>query len=127
MNTTLRTEGITKVWGTFKANSDVSLSFAPGARHALIGPNGAGKTTFINLLTGALAPTAPPSGLERLASLWSAPIPDYAPSFMHSESFGYIMSALIGAGLIILTFLLISWLLNLRATQRSSPPKVGAA
>ena len=58
MNTTLRTEGLTKIWGAFKANSDVSLTFAPGARHALIGPNGAGKTTFINLLTGALPATA---------------------------------------------------------------------
>lgn len=58
MNTTLRTEGLSKTWGMFKANSDISLSFAPGARHALIGPNGAGKTTFINLLTGGLTPTA---------------------------------------------------------------------
>lgn len=56
-NTTLRTEGLSKQWGAFKANSDVSLTFAPGARHALIGPNGAGKTTFINLLTGSFAPT----------------------------------------------------------------------
>ncbi len=54
----LRTEGLTKQWGTFKANSDVSLAFAPGARHGLIGPNGAGKTTFINLLTGFLTPTS---------------------------------------------------------------------
>jgi branched-chain amino acid transport system ATP-binding protein len=57
-NNTLRTEGLTKRWGAFAANTDVSLSFAPGARHALIGPNGAGKTTFINLLTGALGPTS---------------------------------------------------------------------
>lgn len=56
--TTLRTEGLSKAWGPFKANTDVSLTFAPGARHALIGPNGAGKTTFINLLSGALAPSA---------------------------------------------------------------------
>jgi branched-chain amino acid transport system ATP-binding protein len=55
---TLRTEGLSKHWGAFRANSDVSLTFAPGARHALIGPNGAGKTTFINLLTGVLAPTS---------------------------------------------------------------------
>lgn len=58
MSTTLRTEGLTKQWGTFKANSDVSLTFEPGGRHALIGPNGAGKTTFINMLTGALPPTS---------------------------------------------------------------------
>ncbi|MCB5364503.1 ABC transporter ATP-binding protein [Pusillimonas sp. CC-YST705] len=58
MNTTLRTEGLSKQWGAFKANSDVSLTFEPGGRHALIGPNGAGKTTFINMLTGALSPTS---------------------------------------------------------------------
>lgn len=57
-NTTLRTEGLTKIWGAFKANSDVTLEFTPGARHALIGPNGAGKTTYINMLTGALKATS---------------------------------------------------------------------
>ena len=57
MTPTLRTEGLSKRFGEFSANSDVSLTFAPGARHALIGPNGAGKTTFINLLTGVFAPT----------------------------------------------------------------------
>jgi branched-chain amino acid transport system ATP-binding protein len=55
---TLRTEGLSKQWGGFKANTDISLTFTPGARHALIGPNGAGKTTFINLLTGAFEPTS---------------------------------------------------------------------
>ena len=54
----LRTLGLSKRWGAFNAVSDVSLSFAPGARHALIGPNGAGKTTLINLLTGVFPPTA---------------------------------------------------------------------
>jgi branched-chain amino acid transport system ATP-binding protein len=54
----LRTQGLSKQWGAFKANSDISLNFAPGARHALIGPNGAGQTTFINLLTGGFAPTS---------------------------------------------------------------------
>ena len=57
MTAALRTEGLTRTWGAFAANSDVSLEIAQGARHALIGPNGAGKTTFINLLTGVLQPT----------------------------------------------------------------------
>jgi branched-chain amino acid transport system ATP-binding protein len=57
-NLTLRTEALTKRWGVFAANTDLGLSFEPGARHALIGPNGAGKTTFINLLTGSFAPTS---------------------------------------------------------------------
>lgn len=58
MSTTLRTEKITKEWGAFRANSEISLQFEPGSRHAIIGPNGAGKTTLINLLTGALQPTS---------------------------------------------------------------------
>src|SRR5204863_4052949 len=57
MSAVLRTESLSKSFGAFKANSDVSLTFEAGARHALIGPNGAGKTTFINLLTGVLAPS----------------------------------------------------------------------
>ncbi|WP_305824094.1 ABC transporter ATP-binding protein [Massilia brevitalea] len=58
MAMTLRTEALCKQWGGFKANTDISLSFEPGARHALIGPNGAGKTTFINLLTGGFPPSS---------------------------------------------------------------------
>jgi branched-chain amino acid transport system ATP-binding protein len=58
LSAALRTVGLCKSFGAFRANSDVSLSFETGARHALIGPNGAGKTTFINLLTGVLAPSA---------------------------------------------------------------------
>ncbi|MGH8852596.1 MAG: ABC transporter ATP-binding protein [Casimicrobiaceae bacterium] len=58
MKYVLRTEGLTRSFGAFKANSNISLAFEAGARHAIIGPNGAGKTTLINLLTGALAPSA---------------------------------------------------------------------
>lgn len=55
---TLSTRGLSRHWGEFRANDDIDLSFAPGARHALIGPNGAGKTTLVNLLCGVLAPTS---------------------------------------------------------------------
>jgi branched-chain amino acid transport system ATP-binding protein len=58
MTAALRTENLSKQWGGFKANSDISLSIPVGARHAIIGPNGAGKTTFINLLTGVVTPTS---------------------------------------------------------------------
>jgi branched-chain amino acid transport system ATP-binding protein len=58
MTPALATRGLTRQFGAFTANSDITLEFAPGARHALIGPNGAGKTTLINLLTGVLAPTS---------------------------------------------------------------------
>ena len=54
----LETRGLTKDFGGFRANADVSLAVRRGSRHALIGPNGAGKTTFVNLLTGVLRPTS---------------------------------------------------------------------
>lgn len=71
MTLALRTEGLSKMWGSFLANRDISLSLPVGARHALIGPNGAGKTTFINLLTGVYAPSAGEVflGDERITSL----------------------------------------------------------
>jgi branched-chain amino acid transport system ATP-binding protein len=58
MTLALRTLGLSKSWGAFKANSDISISLTAGARHALIGPNGAGKTTFVNLLTGIYPPSS---------------------------------------------------------------------
>ena len=47
-------------------------------------------------------PVTAPAGLERLSSFWTAPMPRYAPSFLHNESFGYLLSAISGTGLIIL-------------------------
>ena len=58
MSTALSTQGLTKRFGALVAVDAVTLSIERGARQALIGPNGAGKTTLINLLTGALPPTA---------------------------------------------------------------------
>ena len=47
-----------------------------------------------------------PQGLGRLATVWTAPFPDYAPPFLRSASFGYMLSAVFGAGLILLAALL---------------------
>lgn len=68
----------------------------------------AARTEIATASSNAAPPEAIPAGLERLSSIWTAPIPDYAPSFMHSEAFGYILSALAGGGIIILIFLIIS-------------------
>ncbi len=54
----LAVDGLVKRYGGVLATSQVDLTLAPGARHALIGPNGAGKTTLINLITGRIAPDA---------------------------------------------------------------------
>ena len=54
----LETRGLHKNFGGLLVAADINFALAAGARHALIGPNGAGKTTFVNLITGALRPTA---------------------------------------------------------------------
>jgi branched-chain amino acid transport system ATP-binding protein len=54
----LETKGLCKSFGALTVANDIDFSLERGARHALIGPNGAGKTTFVNLVTGALAPSA---------------------------------------------------------------------
>jgi cobalt/nickel transport system permease protein len=60
-------------------------------------------------------PLEVPKGLERLSSVWTAPMPDYAPPFLKSKELGYIMSAMMGTGLIILAFLFIDAILRVRS------------
>ncbi|MHB9001326.1 MAG: cobalt transporter CbiM, partial [Thermoanaerobaculia bacterium] len=55
--------------------------------------------------SGGSAPGEAPEGLARLTSLWTAPIPDYAPSFIKHEAAGYVLSAVFGSGLVLLTVL----------------------
>jgi branched-chain amino acid transport system ATP-binding protein len=54
----LETVGLCKSFGALRVADQVDFRLEPGARHALIGPNGAGKTTLVNLIAGALAPSA---------------------------------------------------------------------
>jgi len=50
--TYLRLENITKRFGNFVANDNISFSVNRGSIHALLGENGAGKTTLMNILCG---------------------------------------------------------------------------
>ncbi len=68
-------------------------------------------------------PTAPPQGLERLSKVWTAPMPDYAPPFMTSPAFGYVLSAMFGTGLVLMAFMIIGWILR----AHSRPVKAGNA
>jgi len=57
-----------------------------------------------------------PKGLEKLSSLWNAPMPDYAFKGWEKKglphlSFAYIISAAVGMGLIILAVMVIGKLL----------------
>ena len=51
---------------------------------------------------GQAPPAAAPAGLEHLASVWTAPLPDYAPPLLRSAAVGYLLSGMFGAGLVVL-------------------------
>jgi ABC-2 type transport system ATP-binding protein len=54
----LRTENLTKHYGSFVALDGLTFEVAPGEVVGLLGPNGSGKTTALRLMLGFLKPTS---------------------------------------------------------------------
>lgn len=54
----LRTENLTKHYGSLTAVKDLTLDVYEGEVFGFLGPNGAGKTTSINMMCGLLKPDA---------------------------------------------------------------------
>ena len=53
----IRTEGLTKLYGTVRALDSLDLRVPAGRVYGFVGPNGSGKTTAIAILLGLMRPT----------------------------------------------------------------------
>jgi cobalt/nickel transport system permease protein len=62
----------------------------------------AGRAAIVDSSHNQPLPDATPTGLQRLSTVWTAPIPAYAPPFVKSSRFGYLLSAVFGVGLVML-------------------------
>jgi ABC-2 type transport system ATP-binding protein len=58
MTAVIRTERLTKLYGTFKALDELDLCVEQGEVFGFLGPNGSGKSTTIRLLLDLLRPTS---------------------------------------------------------------------
>src|SRR5947209_16189744 len=54
----LRTEQLTRAFGSLLAVDRVNVSVRRGELRSIIGPNGAGKTTFFRLISGEMRPSS---------------------------------------------------------------------
>ncbi len=58
MGFAIDSQGLTRVFGTFKAVDGLTFTVEEGEVFGVLGPNGAGKTTTVRLLNGILSPTS---------------------------------------------------------------------
>ena len=66
------------------------------------------------------APSQAPTGLQRLSTLWTAPIPSYAPQVVKSPSLGYLLSGMFGVGLVMSLSFAVQSLLQRRRGPRQA-------
>jgi len=57
-NIEIRTENLTKIYGTLTALDNLNVEVERGYIFGYLGPNGSGKTTTVRLLSGLLRPTS---------------------------------------------------------------------
>jgi cobalt/nickel transport system permease protein len=53
-----------------------------------------------------------PAGFDQWSSLWSAPLPDYDIPALSNPTVAYVLSAVLGVGLVLVSILALFWLLE---------------
>ena len=81
---------ITKKFGAFKANDDITLQVKKGEIHALLGENGAGKSTLMNIL-GCL--DRPTTGSYLLNGKEVANQNDDALAYTRNKEIGFVFQS----------------------------------
>ncbi len=59
-------------------------------------------TQVTSAASNSAGSSAIPAGMQRLSTLWTAPFPAYAPTFVRSAQFGYVLSAMFAVGILLL-------------------------
>ena len=93
-----------KAWGEWSASD-----FSRAERRARIASSSQNHS----------APSQAPTGLQRLSTVWTAPIPAYAPPVVKSPSLGYLLSGMFGVGLVMLLSLAVQSLVRRRSTGQA--------
>jgi cobalt/nickel transport system permease protein len=65
--------------------------------------NPAGRRQIAEASLQHAPPPSAPAGIERLSTLWTAPFARYAPPYVRSAAFGYLLSAMFGVGVVVLS------------------------
>jgi cobalt/nickel transport system permease protein len=94
-------------WGEWMARDFAN----PAVRHEI-------AATSLN----QAAPMRAPEGLARLSQIWTAPFARYAPPYIRSAAFGYLLSAMFGAGLILLACLTAGRLVERKESGKEATP-----
>ena len=86
MGVAVRTEGLTKRYGSTVALDHLDLEIAEGEVFGYLGPNGAGKSTTISLLLGLIRPTSGSAHVFGLDVARDAPALHRRLAYVPSES-----------------------------------------
>jgi cobalt/nickel transport system permease protein len=76
------------------------------------------REQIANASAGNAPPAQAPAGLQRLQSLWTAPLSRYAPPFLKNARAGYIVAAMLGMMVVVAACLGAGFLLRLLGVRR---------